>query len=167
MTDLPRSFSDNLANFGVCGKGGFYGYKLHLVVTKDGIPLAFLITKANRREKAFIERIAKQLKNQLKDTDIEDIVFVVADSAYDSNRAYEAFGEDLSSQLIADVNPRNNDALKNELSEKTKERLKSQNTPRSQGVLLSKSPEGKNKRKSRHVIEQVFDQLKNSLKRLV
>lgn len=36
MTDLPRDLKDKLANWGVCGKGSFYGYKVHLIVTRAG-----------------------------------------------------------------------------------------------------------------------------------
>ena len=48
MTDLPRDLKDRLANWGVCGKGLFYGYKIHLIVTRDGVPLAVVVTKANQ-----------------------------------------------------------------------------------------------------------------------
>jgi hypothetical protein len=65
MTDLPRDLKDKLANWGVCGKGPFYGYKIHLIVTKDGVPLAFVVTKANKTEPMVRGQLLNQLRRRL------------------------------------------------------------------------------------------------------
>jgi hypothetical protein len=43
MSDLPTEFYDNLANWGFCGKGYFYGYKLHSSLPEMEFPLAWLL----------------------------------------------------------------------------------------------------------------------------
>lgn len=65
MTDLPRDLKDKLANWGMCSKGYFYGYKLHLIVTRDGVPLAVLASKANRTEASVSARLLNQLRRRL------------------------------------------------------------------------------------------------------
>lgn len=93
MTDLPRDLGDRLANWGVCGKGKFYGYKLHLIVTRDGVPLAVMATRANRTEPGVTPQLLKGLRQQLTSTQLERLRFVVADAAYDTHRVYDSFAE--------------------------------------------------------------------------
>lgn len=111
MTDLPRDFRDKLANWGVCGKGPFYGYKIHLIVTRDGVPLAVVVTRANKTEPMVTERLLNQLRRRLTKEQVERLCYAVADAAYDTVKLYESFAE-LEAQLIAAVNPRNNEKLK-------------------------------------------------------
>jgi hypothetical protein len=111
MTDLPRDLKDKLANRGVCGKGPFYGYKIHLIVTRDGVPLAFVVTKANKTEPTVTGQLLNQLRRRLTGEQLERLAYAVADAAYDTVKIYESFAE-LKAQLIAAVNPRNNNMLK-------------------------------------------------------
>jgi len=111
MTDLPRDLKDKLAAWGVCGKGPFYGYKIHLIVTRDGVPLAVVVTRANETEPMVTEHLLNQLRRRLTKEQLERLCYAVADAAYDTVRIYESFA-DLEAQLIAAVNPRNNEKLK-------------------------------------------------------
>lgn len=164
MSDLPTELYDTLANWGVCSKGCFHGYKLHLVVTRDGVPLGLVITKANRRETAVTDRLLAQIAQALTDDHIDSLVFLLGDAAYDSNPAADQTKQRLSAQIIAPINPRNSQEAKGELKKETKEKLKERGTNRDKAVLLYESSRGKKTyRKYRVIVEQVFDQLKNAL----
>lgn len=148
MTDLPRQFKDHLANFGVCSKVLFYGYKLHLITTIDGIPISFFVTKANARESSITDKLFARCKRSLTKKQLDY-------SAYDSNKVYQEADDYLSAQLIAPPNPRNN--------RHTKLMLKLRSTPRDIGILLYLSSKGKKKYKKRIILEQSFDQIKDDL----
>lgn len=164
MSDLPAELHDTLANWGVCGKGHFYGYKLHLVVTRDGVPLGLVITRANRRETAVTDRLLAQVAQALTDEQIDSLVFLLGDKAYDSNPAADQTKQRLSAQVIAPANPRNSQELKGELTKETKKKLNERGTNRDKAILLYESSRGKQMfRKCRIIIEQVIDQLKNAL----
>ena len=163
MTDLPRDLRDKLANYGVCGKGYFYGYKLHLIVTRDGVPLAVVATKANKTEPSVTDRLINQLRKNLTKFQLEKLRSGVSDAGYDTINIYDSFS-DLSVQLVSAVNPRNNSSLKGELSREYRSKLKESSTPRDRGILLYHSKRGGKLYNQRIVVEQVIDQLKNDLR---
>ena len=164
MSDLPAQLYDTLANWGVCGKGEFYGYKLHLVVTRDGIPLGLVITRANSRETSITDHLLARVAQALTDENIDSLVFLIGDKAYDSNPASNQARQFLSVQMIAPVNTRKSSEFKGELSRRTKKKLRERGTNRDKAILLYESKKGKSMyRKCRVVIEQVIDQLKNDL----
>lgn len=164
MSDLPCELYDALANWGFCGKGYFYGYKLHLVVTRDGVPLGLVVTKANRRETAVTDRLLARVAHALTDEQVDSLVFLIGDKAYDSNPAADQTKKHLSAQMIAPANPRRSQELKSELTRQTKKKLKERGTNRDKAILLYESMRGRYLfRKCRITIEQVIDQLKNDL----
>jgi hypothetical protein len=164
MSDLPSGLYDTLANWGVCGKGHFHGYKLHLLVTRDGIPLGLVITKANRRETAVTDRLLARVAQALTDDQTDSLVLLMGDKAYDSKPAADQAKQRLSVQMIAPANPRRSQELKGELTTQTKKKLKERGTNRDKAILLYESRRGKELfRKCRITIEQVIDQLKNDL----
>jgi hypothetical protein len=164
MSDLPSEFYDSLTNCGFCGKGYFHGYKLHLVVTRDGVPLGSAITKASRRETAITKRLLASVGYALTDKQIDSLVFLMGDKAYDSDPAANQVKKYLSAQMIAPANPRNSQELKGELSRQTKKKLKERGTNRDNAILLYESRRGKHLfRKYRITVEQVIDQLKNDM----
>jgi hypothetical protein len=132
MTDLPRDLKDKLANWGVCGKGSFYGYKVHLIVTRDGVPLAVVVTRANKTEPTVTAQLLHQSRRRLTKEQVERLAYAVADAAYDTVKIYESFA-DLEAQLIAAVNPRNNAKLKGGCHERVAE---------SWGSEMGRGPEG-------------------------
>ncbi len=160
MSDLPSELYDALANWGFCGKGYFHGYKLHLVVTRDGVPLGLVVTKANRRETAVTDRLLARVAHALTDEQVDSLFFLIGGTAYDSNPAADQAKTRLSAQMIAPANPRNSQELKGELTRQTKKRLKERGTNRDKAILLYESRRGKHLfRKCRITIEQVIDQL--------
>ncbi|MFQ6057219.1 MAG: transposase [Methanosarcinales archaeon] len=165
-TDLPRSLKDTLANWGVCSKGSFFGYKLHLVITTDGVPIAATVTRANERETTVTKNLFSQIRNRLTSKQLEYLKKVLADAGYDSNKTYSEADQYLDAQMIAPPNPRNNKELKGKLTQQTKQKLKNQNTPRSNGILEYNTKKGKQKFKKRIIIEQTIDQILYDLRLL-
>ena len=164
MSDLPSGLYDNLANCGVCGKGYFHGYKVHLLVTRDGVPLGLVTTKANSRETAIIDSLLARVAGALTDKEVDRLVYLIGDKGYDSNPAADKTKKRLSAQMIAPANPRRSQELKGKLSTQTKKKLRERGTNRDKAILLYESKRGKHLfRTCRVIIEQVFDQLKNDL----
>ena len=163
LTDLPRDLRDPLANWGVCGKGKFYGYKLHLLTTRDGVPLAVVATRANRTEPTVTDSLLRQLRHHLTGEQLKRLRFAVADAAYDTHKVYDAFAE-LKVQLIAVPNPRKNAKLKGPLARATRRELKERGRARDRGILLYHSHRGRQLHRQRIVVDQVFGQLKEQLR---
>jgi len=163
MSDLPSDLKDTLANCGVCSKGYFHGYKLHLIVTRDGVPLAVVATRANLTEPGVNKRLMRRLRRNLTEEQLERLRYVVADAGYDTTGVYESF-EGLKAALIAAINSRNDARLKeNTLSRQTRRELKERETARDRGILRYHSARGQELYDERVVVEQVIEQLKNVL----
>lgn len=169
LSDLPSDLRDRLANLGVCGKGPFYGYKLHLIVTRDGVPLAIVATRANLTEPCVTNRLLRQLRRHLNREQLERLRYAVADAGYDTTGIYESF-EVLEAALIAAVNPRRDERLKQaeakgklSLSHQTRRELKERDSARDRGILRYHSARGQALHDERVVVEQVIEQIKNDL----
>jgi len=160
MTDLPRRVWDPLASWGFCGKGGFYGYKLHLVVAADGVPLAATTTQARNRETEVVPHLLRQLHAQLRTKALDGLRFAVADAAYDTHDVHAAFAQ-VHTQLITPVNPRK---YHWKLTWRTRRQLQPQQRPRDRGILLYHSRRGQKLHRKRRVVDYVFGQLKDQLR---
>ena len=159
MTDLPKYVRDELANYGYCSKGKFFGYKLHLVSTKDGIPLAFCVSQANKRESVFTFRLFSDLKAIIGDLKIK---YVIGDRGYDSNNCHNEGMNLLKTQLIAPFNKRKSKVnYKRPLSLELRKKLRKRGKQRDINGLLYYSEEGKRLYKNKVMIEQLNDELKN------
>ena len=164
MSDLPSEFYDSLANWGFCGKGHFHGYKLHLVVTRDGVPLSCVTTRANRRETSVTERLLAKITQSLSREQINKLSFLIGDKAYDSNKTANQVKQRLLAQMIAPANPRRSQELKGKLTAQVKKKLKERGTNRDRAILLYESKRGRELFCTYRVtIEQVIGQLKNDL----
>ena len=164
MSDLPSELYDTLTNWGFCGKGYFHGYKLHLLVTRDGVPLGWTVTKANRRETAITDILLARVAQVLTSDQMSNLSFLIGDKAYDSNKTADEAKQHLSAQMIVPANPRRSQELKGKLTKQTKKKLRERGTNRDKAILLYESKRGKYLfRKCRITIEQAIDQLKNDL----
>lgn len=162
MSDLPTELYDTLANWGFCGKGYFYGYKLHIIITRDGVPLGLVVTRASSRETSIIDHLLSEVSRSLTDKHIDSLFYLIGDTAYDSNPAADYVKHYLSAQLIAPVNPRKSNALKGVLTEQIKQKFRKRGTSRDKAILLYESQYGRGLyTKYRVIIEQVIDQLKH------
>lgn len=163
LSDLPSELQDRLADRGFCGKGAFYGYKLHLIVTRDGVPLAIVATRAGATEPTVTDRLLAGMRRHLTPKHLERLKYAVADAGYDTTGIYESF-EELKAALIAAVNPRRDGRLKEgTLSRRTRQELRERDTARDRGILRYHSGRGQELYDERVVVEQVLDQIKNRL----
>jgi hypothetical protein len=128
-----------------------------------------VVTKANEVEVNTTDSLLAQVLralDQLDQDDKESLAFFVADSAYDSAEVYDQAFELFKAQLISPPNPRRSLDLKDrdKLSKIRKEQLLKAQTPRSKGILSYYTTKGKKIYKQRIIVDQVFEQLKHTLK---
>lgn len=161
MTDLPKQIYDKVSNYGYCSKGRFYGYKLHLVVTNDEIPIAFCISKANKRETSFVFRLFSEVRELVGDLKIK---YVIGDKGYDSNKAHNQIYDLTDGLLLSPINPRKSKyRLKRPLENKYKDFYEKRGKRRDLNCLIYYSEKGKRLYKNKVKVERVHDEIKNDL----
>lgn len=165
MSDLPVSAQDQLADYGHCSKGGYWGYKFHLVTTRDGIPLAVVVTRANEVEQSVAQSLVAQVQKALLADNLQSLVFFVADAGYDGTPLYNAVASLCQAQLVCAPNPRRDADLKHlrqtgQLPTARKEELAATDSTRDKGLLLYSQSAGKRLYHKRLVIEPTIELLK-------
>jgi len=86
---------DPEAEWGYTSRGSFLGFKLHVAVNQEGLPLKVLVTPGNRHDSPFLPALIEGVRPE----------FVVADAGYDSKENREAVKRAGAEPVIA-VNPR-------------------------------------------------------------
>lgn len=82
----------------------FWGYRTHVIVTKEGIVLVELTLKNNITDADVAMMLIKKLK---KIYNFKKGVLFIADAAYDMNKLYELIINSLKCQAFIPINPRN------------------------------------------------------------
>lgn len=105
-TALRSSLYDSQAKWGKSTRYGWYkGYKAHVCATPEGVVLSYTFTTANVHD-------SKMAPVLLQDIQDRNVLFSVADAAYDSQHIYEvARTRDIFA--INPINPRNGEKIKN------------------------------------------------------
>jgi transposase len=103
---------DPEAEWGYTSRGPFKGFKLHVAVNQEGLPLKALMTPGNRYDSPFLPDLIQGLTPSL----------VVADAGYDSKENREAVKEAGAEPVIAS-NPRRKGRQKHRLFSKGKQYL--------------------------------------------
>jgi transposase/ribosomal protein L30/L7E len=86
---------DPEARWGYTSRGPFLGFKLHVSVNQEGLPLRALVTPGNRHDSPFLPRLIQGLRPER----------VVADAGYDSKENREAVKR-AGAVAVIPVNPR-------------------------------------------------------------
>lgn len=163
LTDVPvHPEWDELTNWGYTSDDeAFYGYKVHVLYTGDGLPLAVRVTRANGHELNEVGPLLKQT-NRLLGSSIAQVDHVLGDAAYDANAVYDDAVAYLEASFQADANRRNADVSDKEIQQMTPEIAKKLAThPRRQQALLERySDTGKERHKQRTIAEELFGILK-------
>jgi len=82
----------------------FWGYRTHVIVSKEGIPLIELTLPNNQTD----AKVAKKLINKLKRVyRFKKNAIFIADAAYDEKDLYDFIVEQFKCQAIIPINPRN------------------------------------------------------------
>jgi len=168
MSDLPVSMKDKAARFGYCGKGVFWGYKFFILTSQDGIPIAVVVSKANKVEMSTSKRLLRQVERRLSGKQKEDILLLVADAGYDGEEVYKDAEELLKAQLLCQVNPRRDAELKRfrddgKLASQKRRELERSSRKRAKGILISSSKNGRKAIGKRIFVEQTIKALKIDL----
>jgi len=164
MTDLPRSHKDHLAKWGATSEDEvFWGYKLHLIVTRDGVIIAFFLTTAEKREAKITKKLFNQVRRRISKRRRRRMRVGVGDEGYDTLEVYELAFAKLGIRMIIPPNPRRGADMRLELSQKQKGKLRERGSRRDKGILEYGTRRGKWLYSKRVVIEEVIEQLKHSL----
>jgi hypothetical protein len=82
----------------------YWGYRTHVIVTKEGIPLIELTLPNNQTD----AKVAKKLINKLKRVyGLKKGAIFIADAGYDEKDLYDFIVEQLKCQAFIPINPRN------------------------------------------------------------
>ncbi|MED2638524.1 transposase, partial [Bacillus thuringiensis] len=139
-TALRSSLYDSQAKWGKSTRYGWYkGYKAHVCSTPEGVVLSYAFTTANVHD----SKMAPVLLQDIKD---QNVLFSVADAAYDSQRIYE-IARTCNIFAMNPINPRNGEQNKS-----THRRVLSH---------FIQTIFGKQLMKERRKIEQQFSKLKD------
>jgi hypothetical protein len=150
FTDLPVNVRhDPDAAYGYSSKGRFYGYSLHLVITRRGALLAYRLATANHHAVRLAEEMVPDLRPLRR-----RIASLLGDSSYDSGPLHEQVHRDLEARLLAPENPR---------SRKGPPPPPDRATVRGRALALLATPRGRALYRQRTIIEQVNGQLKDVL----
>ena len=150
FTDLPVNVRyDPDAAYGYSSKGRFYGYSLHLVITRRGALLAYRLATANHHAVRLAEEMVPDLQPLRR-----RIASLLGDSSYDSGPFHEQVHRDLEARLLAPENPR---------SRKGPPLPPDRATERGRALALLATPRGRALYRQRTIIEQVNGQLKDVL----
>jgi len=100
-------FSKNLNN----NKNSFFwGYRIHVITTSQGITIAFEVTKNNIPDHKVALKLIKKIKKHYKNIDFK---FLLGDSAYDTNNFYNYTLNVLNTIPLTPKNNRNSHSNNN------------------------------------------------------
>ncbi|MBJ8026140.1 transposase, partial [Bacillus cereus] len=139
-TALRSSLYDSQAKWGKSTRYGWYkGYKAHVCSTPGGVVLSYAFTTANVHDSKIAPALLRDIQNQ-------NVLFSVADAAYDSQHIYEISGA-CGIFAMNPINPRSGEQIKS-----THRRVLSH---------FVQTTFGKQLMKERGKIEQQFSNLKD------
>ena len=137
----------------------FWGYKLGLVVTRSGVPLAFRLIAANRVEAhvsvPLLTESAQQLKKASRSCD-----YVPADKGFDAEKNYRTTAKRLHAILVCPGRKKRKKRLKHAYHRDYFARTKY--PYRTPAVAFAQTRRGRAIFRQRTIVEQVNGQLKNS-----
>jgi hypothetical protein len=82
----------------------FWGYRTHVIVSTQGIPLVEVTLPNNRTDAQVAKKLIKKLKRVFK---FENGAIFIADAAYDEREIYNLIVEKMKSTALIPINPRN------------------------------------------------------------
>jgi hypothetical protein len=87
----------------------FWGYRTHVIVSKEGIPLVSLTLPNNATDATVAHKLIKKLKRLYR---FKKGAFFIADAAYDERDFYNFIVNQFKGQAFIPINPRNQQAPK-------------------------------------------------------
>lgn len=87
----------------------FWGYRTHVIVSKEGIPLVSKTAPNNKTDATVAIQLIKKLKRLFK---FQNGAFFIADAAYDERDIYNLIVDSMKGKAFIPVNTRNQQPLK-------------------------------------------------------
>lgn len=161
LTPIEASLRDRGAAWGFSSKDEpFWGYKLGLVVTGGGVPLAFRLHKANKVEGNFSLPLIRDAACRLEETDlIAFFIYLLADAGFDSEKNYRAVSRIMKGIMLCPGRKKRKEEVK---SEYHREYFAKKKYPfRTRALELYSTDLGRRLYRKRNIVEQVNGQLKS------
>ena len=91
-------------------QGSFFGYKIHLLIDAESeLPVAARLTPGNDYDSPHLMPLVNDFNQRY---DVEEVMAVLADGAYDAEDLRKGVEKELTCQLLSPINPRNSRVLK-------------------------------------------------------
>ncbi len=91
-------------------QGSFFGYKVHLLIDAESeLPVAARLTPGNDYDSPHLMPLVNDFNQRY---DVEEVMAVLADGAYDAEDLRKGVEKELTCQLLSPINPRNSRVLK-------------------------------------------------------
>ena len=163
--DLTRLESDpDRDRYGAWGKdshGLFWGYKLGLIMSENGVILGMTLMKGNWTEFKVNRRLIRMAKDLLQTSFGElPVEYLVCDAGFDGESTYRAAHRQLKGRVICPRRRRRNPKAK--CARNVIWNARSQSPHREKDVALYETPEGREVFKKRSGIERLNRQLKDT-----
>jgi hypothetical protein len=160
LTALEAVANDPGAAWGYRGKNDvFGGYKLGLVVTRSGIPLALRLISANRVEGHVSQPLLTKSAHRLQETR-RQCSYVPADKGFDAEKNYRTTAKRLHAILVCPGRRRRKKLVKHPYH---RNYFALKKYPyRTTACVFARTAEGRTIYRQRTVVEQVNGQLKDS-----
>lgn len=154
---------DPFGAWGFSSKGGFYGYKLGLIVSSSGIVLGMTLMRANWTEFKVNRRLLRMARETILTAFGElQVELVVADAGFDGERTYREAHQQLQASALCPPRRRRNPRAKTARLVVGKARRLS--PWRERGLSLWRNPEIASNYRHRTIAEQINGQLKAILR---
>jgi hypothetical protein len=161
LTRLESRRQDSKADWGWDSRGGFWGYKLGLLCSGQGVILGLTLMKANFTEYKVNTRLIRMARETIQTAFGElPVDYLVCDAGFDGERTYKASHQQLHAPALCPPKRRRSSKAKRARAILSHARRK---TPfRYRDHQLWETPEAKDAYRKRTVIEQVNGQLKEA-----
>ena len=103
LSFFSKNLDDNKNSF-------FWGYRIHVIATSEGIPIAFEVAKNNIPDHKVAKKLIKKIKKYYKNIHFK---ILLADSAYDTNNFYNYTFNELNAIPLTPKNKRNSNSNSN------------------------------------------------------
>jgi hypothetical protein len=162
LTSLESSRRrDAKASWGWDSRGGFWGYKLGLICSQQGVILGLTLMRANFTEYRVNTRLIRMARETIQTAfGATPVEYLVCDAGFDGERTYQAAHQLLDAPAVCP--PKRRRSAKAKSAGKILSRAKCQTPFRYQDHQLWETQEATEVYRKRTVIEQINGQLKEA-----
>lgn len=162
LTSLESSRRrDTKASWGWDSRGGFWGYKLGLICSQQGVILGLSLMKANFTEYQVNTRLIRMARETIQTAfGVMPVEYLVCDAGFDGERTYRAAHQHLHAPAVCP--PKRRRSSKSKYARDILSHARCRTPFRYRDHQLWETPEARDVFRKRTVIEQVNGQLKEA-----